>query len=185
MAGRTCSPGRARVFDSEAALIEALDHRARTVRGPRHGGDPLRGSARGAGHARAPRSHVADHRAVPPARHHHCAHDRRTLLRRIGGTGHRARLPGGGARGADRAYRGRRHHRRRRRRATPSTARSWRTPRRSRPGGRGGRPRPTATVERIRWCGPPARDCSGGCAPARCPRSRAPGCQTPVPGSTG
>jgi dihydroxy-acid dehydratase len=58
--------------------------RAGAVRGPRHGGDPLRGSARRSGHAGDARSDLADHRAVPPPRHHHRADDRRPLLGRVG-----------------------------------------------------------------------------------------------------
>ena len=48
--------GRARVFNSERALIAALENDAGRVRGPRHGRHPLRGPARRARHAGAPRS---------------------------------------------------------------------------------------------------------------------------------
>ena len=74
--------GRARVFNGERSLIEALDRRPETLRGQRHGGDPLRGAARRAGHARAARPHLADHGAVPRAAHHDRADDRRPLLGR-------------------------------------------------------------------------------------------------------
>src|SRR2546423_612947 len=61
----------------------------------------------------------ADPRAVPSARYPDRADDRRPLLRRVGGAGHRARLARGGAGRADRAHRGRRHHRRGRQRRHP------------------------------------------------------------------
>ena len=48
--------GRARVFNSERALIAALEDTPDVVRRPRHGRDPLRGPARRARHAGAPRS---------------------------------------------------------------------------------------------------------------------------------
>ena len=110
--------GRARVFNGERPLIEALDAAPRRLPGQRHGGDPLRGTAGRPGHARAARSHLADHGAVPAAPHHHRAHDRRPLLGRIGRAGHRPR----GARGASSGARSRSW-----RTATPSWSTSTRT----------------------------------------------------------
>ena len=170
--------GRARVFDSEQALIEALATTPERFAGPRHGGDPLRGTARRSGDAGDARSHLADHRAVPATRHHHRADDRRPLLGRVGGAGHRPRLARGGAGRPDRAYRGRRHDRRGREPGHPRLHRARGRGDSSRRAGRGGRPRRTATAGPTRWSGRPTPGCSGGCAPARCPRSRAPGCRT-------
>ena len=65
--------GRARVFNSERALIDALDQHPDTFERQRHGGHPLRGPAGRPGHARAARPHLADHGAVPPAQYHHRA----------------------------------------------------------------------------------------------------------------
>ena len=76
---------------------------ARRVRGPRHGRHPLRGSARRARHAGAPRSHLADHGALPPEGDHDRAHDRRPLLRRLRRPRHRPRRAGGLPRRPDRA----------------------------------------------------------------------------------
>ena len=53
------------------------------------------------------------------------------------------------------------------------------TRRRSRRGRRGGRPKPSATAVPTRWSGPPTPGYCGGCAPARYPRSKAPGCRRP------
>ncbi len=103
--------GRARVFNGERSLIEALD------------GDPdsfmdndmvvirYEGPAGRAGHARAPRPDLADHRPVPPAAHHHRADDGCPLLGRIGRSGHRPCRPRSVPRGADRPRRGRGHGR--------------------------------------------------------------------------
>ena len=120
--------GRARVFNGERDLIEALDQHPDDFEdndmvviryaGPR--GAP--------GHARAARPHLAHHGAVPAAQHHHRPDDRRPLLGGIGRAGHRPR----GARGIPRRARSRSW-----RTGTPSwststrtasTARSWATP---------------------------------------------------------
>ena len=118
--------GRARVFNSERALITALENDAGRVRGPRHGRHPLRGPARRARHAGAPRSHLANHRALSPETHHDRAHDRRALLRRVRRTRDRPRRAGSVPRRTDRARRERRHDRRRPERGSPRLPRAGR-----------------------------------------------------------
>ena len=134
---------RARLQQRARARRRPRGHAGR-VRGPRHGRHPLRGSAWRARHAGAPRSHVADHGALPPEEDHDRAHDRRPLLRRLRRPRHRPRRAGGLPRRPDRAHRERRHDRRRlepgpprlpraRRRGAPREAhrRSGRTPSRA------------------------------------------------------
>jgi hypothetical protein len=90
----------------------ARDHAGR-LRGPRHGGHPLRGTARRARHAGAARPDLAHHGALSPEEHHDRAHDGRPLLGRLGRLGHRPRRPRSVSGRPDRAHRGRRHDRRR------------------------------------------------------------------------
>ena len=105
--------GRARVFDSEQALIEALattpeefqDRDMVVIRyeGPR--------GAPGMPEMLDPTSRITA--LCRQTRYHHRADDRRPLLGRIGGAGDRPRVARGGAGRADRPHRGRRHDRRR------------------------------------------------------------------------
>ena len=61
--------GKARVFEGEQALLDALDQTPEQLPEPRHGDRALRGAERRAGHARDARSDVAHHDALPRARH--------------------------------------------------------------------------------------------------------------------
>ena len=133
--------GRARVFNGERSLDRGPRPAPRQLRGQRHGGHPLRGTPRRPGDARAPRPHVADHGAVPPTPHHHCADDGRPLLGGFGRPGHRPRRARGAPGWTDRAGRGRRHHCRRPEHGPPRLPRA-------------DRPRPLAT--------PPGRLACGG-----------------------
>ena len=63
---------------------------------------------------------------------------------------------------------------------TPCTAQNCRTRRHSRRDMHSGRPKPSATTVPTRWSDPPAPGYCGACAHARSPRSKAPGCRKPV-----
>ncbi len=103
--------GRARVFNGERSLVEALDQHPDSFEDNDMVVIRYEGPLRCPGHARAARPHLADHGALPPAWHHHRADDRRALLGGIGRPRDRPRRARGLPRGTDRAGRGRRHHR--------------------------------------------------------------------------
>ena len=61
--------GKARVFEGEQGLLDALDKTPEQLPEPRHDHRALRGAERRAGHARDARPDLAHHHAVPRARH--------------------------------------------------------------------------------------------------------------------
>ena len=105
--------GKARVFEGEQALLDALDQTPEQLPEQRHDHRALRGAERRAGHAGDARPDLAHHHAVPRARHRRGADDRRAVLRRIGRSRHRPCRSGSRARRTDRACSGRRRDRRR------------------------------------------------------------------------
>ena len=134
------------------------DRRARgrpgVVRRRRHRHRPVRRPPRRPGHARDARPDVAHHRAVPCPRHHGRAHDRRSVLGRIGRARHRPRVARGVPRRPDRAGRRRRHDPRRPQRRPLRLSSSSTTPtptRGARGAGRRRSPRTAGSTPTRRW----------------------------------
>ena len=99
--------GKARVFEGEQGLLDALDKTPERFPEQRHDHRALRRAERRAGHAGNARPDLAHHHAVPRARHRGGADDRRALLRRIGRPCHRPCRPGSRAWRTDRLRSGR------------------------------------------------------------------------------
>ena len=165
--------GRARVFNSERSLIEALDQHPDgfedndmvviRYEGPR--------GAPGMPELLDPTSRITA--LCRERRHHHRADDRRAVLGGIGRPGHRPRRARGLPRRADRTRRGGRHHRGRPEHR-PHRLHRTRRPRRGRgtarrPGGRTSR----ATAASTRTPRRSRTGCWRGCEPRRCPPSSA------------
>ena len=140
--------GRAHVFNGERSLIEALDEHPDSFQDNDMVVIRYEGPRGAPGMPELLDPDLAHHGPLPPAAHHHRPDDRRSLLGRIGRSGHRPRRPRSIPRGADRARRGRRHHRGRpddgspRLRAARRTGRVRATSRGLAGGGRGQRRRP-------------------------------------------